>query len=280
MSEHISVVDTDNNCGGGAGTEYLIEFETWGEGSPAIVLLHDGLGSVRQWRDTPKAIAERCGVAVLAYNRPGHGRSRPEPTGAWPTRWLHDQAQLLGLLIREWELQNPLLVGHSDGGSIALLFASGEGVGAPLPNQRCRGVVALAAHSFVEPICGEAITTLRAEPEKMCAALTPFHRHPEAVFNAWSEVWLSDAFQQWDIRQQLSGIKAPTWVVQGDRDEYGSEAQLWTTSEAIGANSTPILLSGRGHLLHHEDPEVVIAVVADAMNRTGTTAKAIDLPPR
>jgi len=280
MSEHISIVDTDNTCGGGAGVEYRVEFETWGQGSPAIVLLHDGLGSVRQWRDTPEAIAERCGVAVLAYNRPGHGCSKPIPTGAWPTRWLHHQAELLGLLVREWGLENPLLVGHSDGGSIALLFAAGEGIGPVSPEPRCRGVVALAAHSFVEPICGQAISTLRARPERMRAALAPFHDQPEAVFTAWSEVWLSDPFQDWDIRGQLSGVEVPTWIVQGDRDEYGSEAQLWTTSESIGANSTPILLAGLGHLLHHEDPGAIVSIVADVMSKTGRAADAIDLPPR
>ena len=268
MSEEITVVDTDNLAQAGAGTEYSIEYEVWGDGRPSIVMLHDGLGSVAQWRTTPEAIADRLGVAVLAYNRPGHGNSKPVPEGPWPTLWLHHQAQLLGLLLRAWNLENPLLVGHSDGGSISLIYATGEGPGPSAADARCRGIVCLAAHSFVEPICTEAITALRADQSRIHTALGLYHAEPQAVFAAWSGVWLSEAFGRWDIRSMLGRIEVPTWIVQGDRDEYGSAAQLWTTDEAIGDNSGAILLSGVGHLIHHQEPDAVVDIVAAAWSRS------------
>ena len=273
MSEQIVVVNTDNVCEGGAGTEYRIEFQIWGGGCPQIVMLHDGLGSVAQWRDTPAAIADRCGVAVLAYNRPGHGRSEPVPSGPWPTLWLHHQANLLRLLLEAWEIERPLLVGHSDGGSIALLHAADSAVAPDSPtvgrsSESFRGVVALAAHSFVEPICAEAITRLREAPDRMHKALAPFHAEPEAVFAAWSGVWLSEPFSHWDIRAALASVDVPTWIVQGDLDEYGTEAQLWTTNDAIGSNSRALLLPGVGHLIHHEDPASVVDVVETAFQST------------
>jgi pimeloyl-ACP methyl ester carboxylesterase len=269
MTNSVVVIDSGDVCRGGPGREYHVEFETWGEGTPRIVMLHDGLGSVAQWRNTPAAIARRCGVAVLAYNRPGHGNSTPVPTGPWPTLWLHHQAELLGLLLEAWGIDNPLLVGHSDGGSIALLYAAGEGAGPERLDRRCRAVVSLAAHTFVEPICGQAISRLLANPSRMHAALNPFHRHPDAVFAAWSGVWLSEPFSHWDIRERLSAVEIPTWLVQGERDEYGTEAQLWTTARAIGGHCRTILLPDLGHLVHHQDSDVVVDIVARAMAATG-----------
>ncbi len=263
MPKEIEVLDVDGSCGAGVGSRHRIEYDVWGDGPPQIVLLHDGLGSVAQWRDVPERIAGRCETTVLAYNRPGHGASEPVPSGPWPAGWLHDQARLLGLLLTEWDAVTPLLVGHSDGASIALIHAA-EAAAPP----SCRGVVSLAAHSFVEPICGEAIARLQQTPAKMEAALAPFHRHPAALFEAWSGVWQSDDFASWDIRPLLGQINVPTWIVQGDGDEYGTEAQVRTAAAAIGGTSKSMMLPGLGHLLHHENPDAVVGIVASAWQAT------------
>lgn len=231
-----------------------VEYRIWGDGPPQIVMLHDGLGSVAQWRDTPEVLAERTGVAVMAYNRPGHGASTPVPNGPWPTRWLHAQADLLTQLLAELDIIAPLLVGHSDGGSIALLHAAS---GAP-----CRGLVALAPHSFVESICVAAISAMRAAPERIVRSLDPYHDHAGAVFDAWSGVWVSDEFARWDVRHQLGSISCPTVVVQGDADGYATEAQLRSTVAAVGPAARGVLLDGVGHLIHHECHEVVVDIVA------------------
>jgi pimeloyl-ACP methyl ester carboxylesterase len=237
---------------------------TWGSGPVEIVLLHDGLGSISQWRDTPAEIAAASGVAVVAYERAGHGASTPIPDGPWPADWLHREAEVLGALLREMDIEQPLLVGHSDGGTTALLHAAGAGV--------CRGVVALAAHSWVELRCSEAIVRMRRSSDRIVAGLAPHHDAPAELFEAWSSTWVSDAFATWDVRPALASITVPTLVVQGDRDEYATDAQLTEIAAAIGANATVMRLAGAGHIIHHEQPAVVTALVAEFYNRIGVTA--------
>ncbi len=224
-------------------------------------MLHDGLGSIAQWRDTPAALAERLGVAVLAYNRPGHGGSTPRPDGSWPTMWLHHQADLLAGLVDLLGISDPLLVGHSDGGSISLVHASS---GAP-----CRAVVALAPHSFVESVCVSAISDMRSNRGRIVAALAPYHRDAEALFEAWSGVWISEDFGRWDIRAGLSAMSCPTVVLQGDEDAYATDDQLRSTVEAIGSRAEGELLPGFGHLIHHQNSDIVVDRVARVFARAG-----------
>lgn len=237
---------------GGASVEYRI----WGGGAPRIVMLHDGLGSIAQWRETPTEVADRTGVGVVAYNRPGHGGSTPVPTGPWPTLWLHEQARLLAALLDRLGIADPFLVGHSDGGSISLIHAAS---GATV-----QGIVALAPHSFVESVCVSAISAMRAEPGRIIRSLNPYHANAAAVFEAWSGVWVSDDFGRWDIRSRLAAITCPTLVVQGDADAYATDQQLWSTVDAIGDAARGELLPGVGHLIHHQRVDVVVDLAASA----------------
>ena len=228
---------------------------TWGDGPVGIVMLHDGLGSIGQWRDTPADIAAATGTAIMAYERAGHGTSKPEPTGAWPADWLHGEATVLGELLEVVEIERPLIVGHSDGGSIALLHAADGGT--------CSGVIALAAHSWVEQICTDAITKMRQNPDRFIAGLAPHHAAPAALFDAWSSVWVSDEFASWDIRPMLGSIGVPAMVVQGDRDRYATDAQLVETAAAIGPDTSIKSLPGAGHIIHHEQPAEIAALVTN-----------------
>lgn len=233
-----------------------IEFQIWGDGAPQIVMLHDGLGSIAQWRETPAELADRTGVAVVAYNRPGHGSSTPIPSGPWPTLWLHEQAGLLASVLDRLEIVDPFLVGHSDGGSISLIHAaSGAAV---------QGIVALAPHSFVESVCVSAISAMRAEPTRIVRSLVPYHANAAAVFEAWSGVWVSEEFGRWDIRDRLASITCPILVLQGDADDYATDEQLWSTVEAIGNSASGELLPGLGHLIHHQRVDIVVDRVASA----------------
>ncbi len=248
--------------------EATVEYRTWGDTGPRIVMLHDGLGSVAQWRDTPAALADHLGVGVMAYDRPGHGGSTPVPSGPWPTLWLHDQQRLLADLLDALEIAEPFLVGHSDGGSIGLLHASS--------GASCQGMVALAPHSFVEPVCVDAISAMRANPERIIRSLDPFHADAAAVFEAWSGVWVSEEFGRWDIRDRLSAVDCPTTVVQGDDDDYATDAQLWSTVEAIGSRASGKMLAGFGHLMHHQSVDVVVDLVARAYVEAASAEEPAD----
>lgn len=234
-----------------------VDTATWGAGRAEIVLLHDGLGSITQWRGVPAMIAEACGAAVMAFNRPGHGRSTPVPSGPWPVDWMNDQAVMLAAMLDQLGLDEPLLVGHSDGGSISLIHAA---TAAP----HVSGVVALAAHSYVEPICVAEITAMRANPQPIVRGLSRHHEHPAAVFEAWSRVWVDETFAGWDIRGDLAQIAVPVVVAQGADDEYGTDAMAIDTAAAIGLNARCELVAGVGHLMHHEAPDAVVELVRGA----------------
>lgn len=227
----------------------------WGASPAGIVMLHDGLGSIAQWRDVPAAIASRADTGVIAYDRAGHGRSTPVPQGAWPADWLHTEAVVLADLLDELGIDRPVLVGHSDGGSIALLHAAASPT-------TCAGVVAIAAHSWVEQVCVDAIAAMRALPEPIVAGLARFHEHPAAVFDAWSGVWTSDAFRTWDIRPLLGTITCPALVAQGEADEYATPEHLDLTAAAIGDHAEAVRIAGVGHVVHHRAPDAVVDLVA------------------
>ncbi len=228
-------------------------------------MLHDGLGSVAQWRQVPELLNTRTGAMVMVYNRPGHGTATPVPTGPWPTSWMHSEAQRLVALLDAARIEEPLVVGHSDGGSIALMAAAG---GLPV-----RGIVALAPHSFVELVCVDAISAMRSNRQPILGGLDPFHRDAAALFEAWSSVWVSAEFAPWDIRPQLASVDAPCVVVQGDLDSYATDRQLSETVAALNAGEgDPVAEAQRwpgvGHLIHHEAPEKVVDLVEVVYRRT------------
>ncbi len=246
-----------------------ITTQTWGSGAPEIVLLHDGLGSIAQWGGVPERIATETGATVMAYDRPGHGASEPVPNGPWPTEWLRHNAELLDDLLVHHAADKPMLVGHSDGGSIALLYAAmcGRPDGSDLSG--VSAVASIAAHSFVEPICSGAIVGMRANTSGIVKGLGRHHVHPAELFEAWSGVWVSEEFQTWDIRAELSTIAVPAIVAQGSNDEYATEAMVHDTVAAIGASARAHFIPERGHLVHYEDPDPVVALAVDLWNEIG-----------
>lgn len=229
---------------------------TWGAGPPDIVMLHDGLGSITQWRSVPGDVAVRTGLTVMAYERPGHGQSLPTPVGPWPTDWLEQQAALLHQLLEAVHADAPILVGHSDGGSTALIHAVRN------PDSQ-RAVLALAPHSWVEQICFDSIVEMRKNREPIVAGLAKHQGHPDELFEAWSGVWVSDDFRWWDIRPVLSSITVPALIAQGADDPYASDDQAHLTAAAIGANAQSIIVPKVGHIMHHDDADRVVAIIAE-----------------
>ena len=250
---------------GGAGTEprerqvldlgdQQLAAGIWGEGDIEIVLLHDGLGSISQWRSVPALVATRTGVGVLAYERAGHGSSTPVPTGPWPTEWLYREAAVLQRVLDHVGCVQPFIVGHSDGGSTALLHAADVGTS-------IRGVLAIAAHTWVEDICRTSIIDMRAQSERFVAGLARHHDAPAEVFEAWSGVWVSEAFGRWDIRPELGAIVVPAVIAQGSEDAYATDDHVHLTVDAIGANARAVFLPGLGHIAHHDDANAVVDLI-------------------
>ncbi len=202
----------------------------------------------------PQDLAQATGLTVMAYDRAGHGSSMPIPSRPWPADWLHREAVVLGRLIDSVGAQSPTLVGHSDGGSIAAILATTE--------VNIHSVVLLAAHSWVETMTVDAIVDMRRRVDVIVGRLTPFHNNAEAIFEAWSGVWVGGTFAPWDIRPMLKSLAAPTLVLQGARDEFASPEHAVSTAAAIGPNAAHQVLPSLGHLLHHQAPELIIEMIA------------------
>ena len=241
-----------------AGGPLECEFEP-GDGSrPTLVFLHEGLGSIDLWRGVPDEVAHAVGGApVLTYARHGHGASGPAEMPR-PVSYMHREAdEVLPALLDAFGVDRPILIGHSDGASIALL-AAGAGLAVA-------GLVCLAPHVFVEPesITGIEQARVAFETTDMCDRLGRYHRDPLATFRGWNEVWLSDEFRSWNIEERLGGITAPVLAIQGADDQYGTVSQLDAIEAGISGPFERLVLEGVGHAPHVEArPDVVSAIAA------------------
>lgn len=227
-----------------------------------LVFLHEGLGSIALWRDFPQALCSLLCMRGLVYSRPGYGGSTPRATHQhWPADYLHVQAtELLPALLAKLGISQPLLFGHSDGASIALIYA------AMFP-RKLQALIALAPHTFVEPLAISSIAAARQAYQfsGLRTRLARFHADVDSAFYGWNNVWLSAAFASFDVRHLLSSITCPLLVVQGDADEYGSLAQVQVL--ALSAPHAQVcVLSGAGHSPHSTAAvgrEALMARVAD-----------------
>lgn len=215
---------------------------------PTLVFLHEGLGSVSAWRDFPARMAAATGRAAVVFSRAGYGRS-PEKPGPWPVEFMHEEAAALAID------PDSILVGHSDGASIALLYAAAHPV---------RALVLLAPHVFVED---KTVASIARLGDEMRARLARHHAHADALFDAWRDVWLRPAFRRWNIEACLPRVRAPTLVIQGEDDEYGTVAQVDAVRAQLGAPCETLLLPHCGHAPHRDQPERTLAAMSDFIVR-------------
>lgn len=186
---------------------------------PPFVLLHEGLGSVGLWRGFPEHLAAATGRRTVVFSRFGHGQSDPPPKPRTP-EFMHEEAlEVLPEVLDALGVAEPVLVGHSDGASIALIFAADHPVHA---------VVAIAPHVFVEDVCLTEIRRAREayETSDLRERMARHHRDPDAAFFGWNDVWLHPDFPRWDITDVVARIECPLLLIQGERDQYGTMAQL------------------------------------------------------
>jgi pimeloyl-ACP methyl ester carboxylesterase len=220
----------------------------------ALVLLHEGLGSARLWRGFPAALNEATGRRVVAFSRYGHGRSDPPPTPRTPSFFHEEALEVLPALLGELEAHEPILVGHSDGGSIALIHAGRHPVS---------GLVLLAPHVVVEDVTVEAIRETRRQFQEggLRQRMARHHDDPDAAFRGWCDVWLDPAFRAWSLEPDAEGVSAPTLLVQGVDDPYGSLHQL-DRIEARVLGEVQRLVTPGGHSPHLEQPDAVLEAIA------------------
>ena len=242
-----------------AGRPVDIEYTWVGEADPAaplLVVLHEGLGSVSMWRDFPERLARACGLRALVYSRPGYGRSTPRaPDERWGLDFMHRQARevLPALLDALGETGPYALLGHSDGGSIALLHAAH----APA---RVSGCIVMAPHILVEEFGLRSIRAARAQylAGDLRARLARHHDDVDSAFHGWNDIWLAPDFPQWQITSELKHIKAPVLAIQGDDDPYGTMAQIEGIADGLPGTRL-VKLPRCGHSPHRDQPEPVIA---------------------
>jgi pimeloyl-ACP methyl ester carboxylesterase len=224
---------------------------------PTLVFLHEGLGSIAQWRDFPLAVSRATHLPAVVYERAGYGEADP-PAGPRSIRYLHEEAlESLPEVLRRLQIEDAVLIGHSDGGSIALIFAS-------VWPQKVRGIITEAAHVFVEDVTLSGIrdaVKLYASSD-LPKRLSKYHgSNAEAAFRGWSETWLSPSFRSWNIEEYLSGVRCPVLAIQGGEDEYGTSAQVEAIVKGVSGPAAPLIIEGCGHVPHHQARERVLAAM-------------------
>jgi pimeloyl-ACP methyl ester carboxylesterase len=229
---------------------------------PTIVMLHEGLGSVSMWRDSPEQIAGITQCGVLAYSRYGHGKSDAlrEPRGAG---FMHHEARVvLPALLQAFSIERPILLGHSDGGSICLIYAGNPQATAPL------ALILEAPHVFVEDLTVSSITKVKEEyaATGLRARLSRHHDHVDEMFQGWVQIWLDPVFRSWNIESTLSGVRCPVLVIQGQQDEYGTLAQVTAIQERL-PDAEIALLKDCGHSPHRDQREATLKAIAEFVRR-------------
>jgi pimeloyl-ACP methyl ester carboxylesterase len=233
---------------------------------PALVFLHEGLGSVALWKQFPQQVAESAGCTALVYSRYGYGKSDTLQAPR-SVDYMHREAlDVLPEVLDRLGIDNPILVGHSDGASIALIHA-GSGI------RPVRGIVALAPHVFVEDITvksiAEAGETFRTTdlPER----LDRYHDDVASAFRGWNDIWLHPDFRRWNIEEFLPGIRCPVLVIQGEDDQYGSAAQVEAIARQASGTVEILMLADCAHSPHQAQKDATLeAIVNFTAGMTGS----------
>ncbi len=233
------------------------------DAAPTLVMLHEGLGSVSLWGTFPDELAAATGAGVFVYSRAGYGKSSG---GKFPrsTAFLDEEArEVLPRVLQAIGFQRGLLLGHSDGASIATIYAGG------VQDHRVRGLVLIAPHFFTEAI---GLAEIRRARKSFASGalrekLMRWHDDVDTAFRSWNDPWLDPGFEKWDITEALGYIRVPILIVQGENDQYGTLRQIEAAQAECFCPVEVAVLPGIRHLPHSEAPELTLKTVAEFVNR-------------
>ena len=234
-------------------------------GEPELVFLHEGLGSVSHWWNFPNRVAQATGCSVTVYSRYGSGHS-DLLEGSRRVRYMHEEGLLvLPDLLSQLGIENPVLVGHSDGGSIAIIYAGAH--------DRVRGLVLMAAHVFVEDLSVASIAEAKVafETTDLAVKLARHHRDAAKTFWGWNDIWLHPQFRGWNIEEYLPRISCPTLVIQGLEDQYGTMAQAEAIRRQSGGPVELLALEDCRHSPQRDQPDAVVKAIVKFVDRVRGT---------
>jgi pimeloyl-ACP methyl ester carboxylesterase len=230
--------------------------------APTFVLLHEGLGSAHGWGDFPSRLAAATGLGVFAYSRAGYGKSSPGELPR-PVSFMREEADLLPGILAAIGFQRGVLFGHSDGASIAALYAGSH------EDHRVRGLVLMAPHFFAEDFGLAEIARMRLayETADLRNRLTRLHEHPDHAFYGWSGPWLDPAFRDFDITEELAHIRVPVLIIQGENDQYGTVRQIEVAQQECYCPVEALILPETRHAPHREATSETLRAIIDFSRR-------------
>jgi pimeloyl-ACP methyl ester carboxylesterase len=229
---------------------------------PTLVFLHEGLGSLAMWRDFPAKLARATGAPAIVYSRYGYGGSDPL-TAPREVRYMHEEALVtLPSFRQQLGLDEVVLVGHSDGASIALIHAGSGGF--PV-----RALALEAPHVFVEDTSIAGIEAAREAyaTTDLPKRLARYHDDVESAFRGWNDIWLAPAFRAWNIEDYLPGVRCPVLAIQGEDDQYGTLAQLAAVERGVAGRFEKLVLANCGHSPHRDQEQAVLEAMAEFIAR-------------
>lgn len=246
-----------------SGQKLYVEHDNSLKNRPTLVFLHDSLGCIQLWRDFPQKLAIATQCNLLMYDRLGYGKSSPMSTSKRSNNYMELEADILNELLIDLNINNPILFGHSDGGTIALLTAS------KYPT-KIKATIAEAAHIFVEDVTLAGIYQAMDayKNTNLAERLTKYHGEKvDMLFKAWTETWTSSEYKDWNIEHLLPTITSPLLFIQGEQDEYGTLEQVEKTIALVNGKAEKLIIPSIGHTPHKETPDLILEKVSTYINQ-------------
>jgi pimeloyl-ACP methyl ester carboxylesterase len=259
----VDLTAQDSDCHAGGHLLRVRSLGRWTADVPVLVFLHEGLGSITQWRDFPQALCEATGLPGLVYDRYGYGQSEPlnEPR---PDDFLRQEAHTLADLLTQFRIGQPVILGHSDGGTIALMVAA-------LYPDRIRAVVTEAAHVLFEPITRQGLSAVYERfqiDRQLQDGLARHHgANTHAMVTQWAQTWLRPSLADWSMLDMLPAITCPVLALQGSDDDHGSPQQLLDIGKGVSGPVDCVMLESCGHVPHFQARERVMAEISRFLSR-------------
>ncbi len=236
------------------------------KGRPALIFLHEGLGCTRLWKDFPEKLSKKTGCPALVFSRFGYGKSDASPL-PWKINFMHDQAlKTLPEIIAQAQIKQYILIGHSDGGSIGIIFSGSPGI---KKLKGLKGLITEAAHVFCEKITVDCIKLAKTnyEHHNLKLKLEKYHgTNCDNAFYGWNDIWLNPKFMYWNIEKYLNKIKVPMLAIQGKDDQYGTKKQIASIKHRVNKIETHTLNHCR-HSPHSDQQEIVLNLMAQFIHK-------------